>query len=446
MGVRFRKDFGRHRVFTGTVMGKEGKYYQVRYEDGDREDLSEEELGELVPLPPPKEGGRRKVRLPQAVTDVSAGRAKRKMVRKLEEMRTKRLVENQGSFVSSAMNRLTAGLAASTQSKYRTVMKHFKTFLIIENLDWNALGVLAGSGRGNVFLLSSQNEALVMGYAEYLVTDRRIQVSSARQYVTNLKTQLTEELRFDPSYECSWSLLRRLWSRLEVEYPDELRRRDTILQHHLLLIRGNFDLSKPVYKMYWAAILMLFFVVGRKSDHFPKTRRSFKPETDTTRSDVRYVNDDLLIVGIKQTKTRKQDKNHPGKPLIRDAGNPLCPVTALEDYLRHDPLAEGGDPNSCPLFMHGDGSAVCGDDIHKFVKQVTACIGLNANYFGGHSLRIGGATAALACDSGNKYTVKVLGMWVGESIQLYTRPTMEMLSVLLLEMMRKKKTDATSTL
>jgi uncharacterized membrane protein len=57
VGVRFRKDFGRHGVFTGTVMGKEGKYYQVRYEDGDREDLSEEELGELVPLPPPKKGG-----------------------------------------------------------------------------------------------------------------------------------------------------------------------------------------------------------------------------------------------------------------------------------------------------------------------------------------------------------------------------------------------------
>ena len=52
----------------------------------------------------------------------------------------------------------------------------------------------------------------------------------------------------------------------------------------------------------------------------------------------------------------------------------------------------------------------------------------------------------MACNSSNKYTVKVLGMRVGESVQLYTRPTMEMLSVLLLEMMRSTKTVAINTL
>ena len=42
-----------------------------------------------------------------------------------------------------------------------------------------------------------------------------------------------------------------------------------------------------------------------------------------------------------------------------------------------------------------------------------------------------------------KYTtsrVKVMGMWVSQSVQLYTRPTMNMMSDLLLEMMRKKET------
>ena len=59
---------------------------------------------------------------------------------------------------------------------------------------------------------------------------------------------------------------------------------------------------------------------------------------------MRYVNVNMLIVGIKQTKTRKQYKNHAGKPMIRDAGKPLCPVTALGHYLRHDPLAEQLSP------------------------------------------------------------------------------------------------------
>jgi hypothetical protein len=187
-------------------------------------------------------------------------------------------------------------------------------------------------------------------------------------------------------------------------------------------------------------------VVGRKKDHFPTSRVAFNAKTDTTRSDIRYINSDLLIVEIKETKTRTQDKDHPGKPMVRDPGNPLCPVTALEDYLTSDPLSGGADPNSSPLFRHADGRSLSGDDIHKFVKVAMENIGLRPEHFGGHSLRIGGATAALACRSGDKYTVKVLGMWMGESEQLYTRPTMEMLSVLLLEMMRKRETVAVSTL
>ena len=191
---------------------------------------------------------------------------------------------------------------------------------------------------------------------------------------------------------------------------------------------------------------MLFFVVGRKRDHFPTSRSAFKAKMDTTRSDVRYINNDLLIVEIKETKTRTQDRDHPGKPMVRDTGNPLCPVTALEDCLESDPLEKGADPNSCPLFRHTNGASLSGDDIHKLIKAAMENIGLKPEHFGGHSLRIGGATAALACNSGDKYTVKVLGMWVGESVQLHTRPTMEMLSVLLLEIMRSTKTVAVSTL
>ena len=62
------------------------------------------------------------------------------------------------------------------------------------------------------------------------------------------------------------------------------------------------------------------------------------------------------------------------------------------------------------------------------------------------SRRIGGTTATLACNCGDKYTIKVLDMWVGEYVHLHTRTTMEILSVLLLEMMRSTKTVTVSTL
>ena len=437
------------------MLGKKGKYYQVVYEDGDSEELTEKQLGEYVRLPPERGGVIVNQRLPNAVREngkrergkvvwgEEGGGREKQMGDKVRRLGLGEEGDDPESFVAAAQESLTAGLAKKTASKYRTVMSHFKTFLILDNLDWDAVGVLASQGGGNVAVLSSQNETLMMGFAEYLVTERRIEVKSAKQYITNIKTQLGTMTGFDPSYGNRWLRMGRLWGRLAAEYPARPRQREPFLQQHLLRLRGKLDLTQRSFQMYWAAVLLLFFVVGRKADHFSATRSGFDAKTDTTRSDIRYSSDDLLVVEIKETKTRTQDRHHPGKPLVRDEGNPLCPVTALEAYFASDPLGEGEDPNVTPLFRHENGSAVSGDDIHKFVKLAATNIGLDAKLYGGHSLRIGGATAALASASGDKYSVQVLGMWMGESVRLYTRPTMSMLSVLLLEMMRSKQTTTT---
>ena len=444
-GVTFEKEFGRHGKFQGRVVGREGQYYQVEYEDGDREELDEEELGRYVEMPERRAMGAKVRRLPGAVTEVSERR--QVMGAKVRELAVTEEVEGaNGSYISKAQSRLSSGLSARTISKYRTVMGHFKTYLLLEGLDMEAVGVMGKEGNGNFIMLSKQNESLMMGFGEYLVEERRIEVKTAKQYVTNIKTQVSTLSGFDPSYGCKWLRIGRLWGRLEVEHPSRPRAREPILQQHLLKIKVSLNLEEQIYKMYWAAMLMLFFVVGRKADHFPNSRSGFDSRKDTTRSDIRYVSEDLIIVEIKETKTRKQDKNHPGKPLVRDRGNELCPVSALEEYLTSDPIKTGEDPNVIPLFRHGDGTAVSGHDIHCFVKLAARTIGLDADLYGGHSLRIGGATAALACASGDKYSVQVLGMWAGESVMLYTRPTMDMLSVLLLEMMRKKETVATATI
>ena len=57
---------------------------------------------------------------------------------------------NPESFVAAAQERLAAGLTKSTASKYRTVINHFKTSLVLDNLDWSALGVLMSQSGGNV--------------------------------------------------------------------------------------------------------------------------------------------------------------------------------------------------------------------------------------------------------------------------------------------------------
>ena len=78
--------------------------------------------------------------------------------------------------------------------------------------------------------------------------------------------------------------------------------------------------------------------------------------------------------------------------------------------------------------------------LHSGAPNKLSAVGLNAAHYGVHSLRIGGATAALSCPDGYKYTVKVMGYWLGDTVRLYTRPTREMVVALQRQMMRTQHT------
>jgi hypothetical protein len=325
----------------------------------------------------------------------------------------------------------------------RTALRAFKEYLLLEGLDL-APFIITNTAEVSLLDQSIRSETIFMGFAEYLVTYRRVQVDpTAKSYVRSVRSQLADRTGQDPALGHDWRRLVRLFGRLQADYPSKRTKRNPILQQHLLKFRERMDMTDSTCKMYWALALLLFFGVSRKGDHLPESRIRFDPATDTTRSDLQARDADMYVVKVKQTKTRKEDLNFDGKPLVRDRGNPLCPVTALEDYLSVDPLQAADDPTTTPLFRHANGSAVSRADIHTFVKVMTKEIGLKPENYRGHSFRIGGATAALCCEAGDKYTVQVMGMWLGDSVGLYTRPTVAMIKVLLRQMMGSTETVVT---
>ena len=348
-------------------------------------------------------------------------------------------------FMAAAQERLTSGVAPKTLSGQKTALRAFKEYLLLEGLDLSAFGV-SNMAELSILDQSIRSQTIFLGFAEYLVTARRVQVETAKQYVRNVRAQFKIRTGVDPSLGHPWGLLTTLYGRLKRDFPEKRTKRNPILQQHLLQFKARLDMSDTTCKMYWALSLLLFFGVSRKGDHLPESRVGFDPTTDTTRSDLQARDAEMYVVKIKQTKTRhKADLNFDGKPLVRSRGNPLCPVTAIEDYLAADPLDAGDDPSTTPLFRHTNGSAVSRDDIHQFVKVMTRTIGLRPEHFGGHSFRIGGATAALSCEAGDKFTVQVMGMWLGDSVSLYTRPTMTMIKGLLKQMMSNTETIVTES-
>jgi hypothetical protein len=90
-----------------------------------------------------------------------------------------------------------------------------------------------------------------------------------------------------------------------------------------------------------------------------------------------------------------------------------CALGAALLYLKMDPVAEE-ERASTPLFRHADGAAFTRSDVSSVVKELMASIGR----FGAHSLRIGGATAALA--AGVQPTlIRVAGRWSSDIYQIY---------------------------
>ena len=90
---------------------------------------------------------------------------------------------------------------------------------------------------------------------------------------------------------------------------------------------------------------------------------------------------------------------------LRAGGKLIDAVMEVLLYLEMDPVEPGMEKHT-PLFRHASGEAFRREEVAAVVKRLMASIGLDPNRFGAHSLRIGGATAALA--AGTQTTTDVV--------------------------------------
>jgi hypothetical protein len=229
-----------------------------------------------------------------------------------------------------------------------------------------------------------------------MVEGRGTTIETAKQYGRTVRTDISNETGWDLKAmgDNKWGRLTRLFAKLEKLHPGKTRIRKPILQQDLLRIRERLDLRQHEQAMCWAVLLMGFFGVNRGGDVLPQS--GFDPDCDACREDVSFEGDDLMLLDLRgNMKTGAKPNEFDFKPYVRDRGNPLCPVTAYMHYISLDPLNKGENRRRTPLFRHKNGKSVSTKDVVKFLKRKVAAIGLDPNHYSGHSVRIGGATAAL---------------------------------------------------
>lgn len=378
---------------------------------------------------------------------------------------------------SQALALMQGNLAKRTTSSYKTALKAWNNYLAEstfsgEILDWSP-------ERDDPFLKSAANEKIFMGFVLYCVMVRGVCLETAKKYKNNTISQLNTETGINLSYGQKWNRMAKFLKRAEVAFPHDKRVRLPFLQQHLLFLKrvivlfdqGATNVSrlskelskkKKTYKkkrlepivevlnkygseLTWALMTITFFGVSRAGDSLPQTISDFNPQVDTTISDVCYTPHGFNL-RFKVTKTGR-NSNFRDKPFVRVTGNALCPVTALEAYLnvyRKTRWYGEGHPTKLPLFSDGQGRPIATRSLREMVKASVTAMGLDSAKYGAHSLRIGGATAALAAPSSSEYKLRVLGYWNSNAVMLYTKPSEKLMRDLCTEMMGMKRVDVIS--
>ncbi len=137
-------------------------------------------------------------------------------------------------------------------------------------------------------------------------------------------------------------------------------------------------------------ILFGFYGFLRQSNLAPKSTQDFDISKNTTRSDISFKSPGLVI-SIKWSKTRQSGGRPHSVPLPSLQCKDLCPVRAYKKLLKVAPTV---DPTQ-PLLSLSPGHFLCIPAFSTHFKHILANLVPDPTLYSLHSLRRGGATAAV---------------------------------------------------
>lgn len=210
--------------------------------------------------------------------------------------------------------------------------------------------------------------------------------------------------------------LQRLLRGIKRHQGSNLPQRQPVTADLMSVLHKSLEFTNPDNVMLWAACCLGFFGFLRAGEF--TTNGTFDPTVHLTAADLQVdssTNPQSFRVLIKCSKT---DPFRQGCFIYLGRGSlPLCPVTALTNYLH----LRG--PGSGPLFMYQDGSPLSRSQLSSFLQTTLQAAGIPGK-FSGHSFRIGAATTA-AQRGVPDHLIKTMGRWSSDAYLLYVRTPVE---------------------
>ena len=247
-------------------------------------------------------------------------------------------------------------------------------------------------------------------YAAYLAST--LSYSSIGKYL-NIVRIIHRELGLPNPLEDNYAL-NVVLKGIKKTKGNSVSRKLPITPQILLGIRASLNLKKPQDVLFWAACLVSFFGLFRKSNVVPKSPATFQPTKHFTVGDVCKCPEGLSIK-VKWSKTIQFHERSFDVPLPFMLNHPLCPVTALMNLLMlHRELHSGS-----PLFSLGSVASVLTQA--SFVNQLhhhLANSGVPPHSYSGHSFRRGGASWAFEAGLPGE-VIQSLGDWKSQAYLIY---------------------------
>lgn len=180
-------------------------------------------------------------------------------------------------------------------------------------------------------------------------------------------------------------------------------------------IRGTLNLSEIDHATFWAACVLSFMLMLRKSNFVPSKKSSFDASKQLSRGHIKFVREDAAWVTIVWSKTLQFRLKELRYPLLRIHGSQLCPVWALQNMLRLNPQDEDK-----PLFCRENGEPWTYSQFARRLRIALEDAGYQAQKFSCHSFRHGGCTFCFEAGI-PEFLIQVIGDWKSDVYKNYCR-------------------------
>ena len=314
------------------------------------------------------------------------------------------------SIHDSAARAFAASISLSSQSSYKTVLKHLE----------EAEAIL-----GTKFSSPPTDQQLVFFTA--FLTQRNVASATIKSYLSAVRyISLSRGAgRHTKLPDLGAQMVAGVSNMRKNAMTEAIKpKRRPITIHMLVLLRhaiaGNQAWSELEKCLRWSCMLTSFWGSFRMSELIESEKSKFSPSTSLLPSDIKF-HDESVAIWIRSPKVWRHGGDVVEVWEVKE-NEDLDPVLALKQYLRLRSLALG-PAEDCPVFLHEDGSQLTKAEMNKDIKQLLGqypSISSPRDMWSGHSFRAGISTLLTSLGF-TEEQIKNWGRWSSSAYLAYVQ-------------------------